>query len=56
MMVHHTLAEEGLKPRNGIANVSVRYCVCSLSSVDTTSGPDQLIATDALTGQQEEEQ
>lgn len=57
MMVHYVLIEEGLNPRNATLTVSAPTCVYSLSSVVTSSGHNQLIATDTLTeGQQEKEQ
>lgn len=57
IMVHRVFTEEGLNPRNGTITVSAQNCVYILSSVVTSSGHDQLIAADALTeGQQEEEQ
>ena len=56
-MVHHVLNEEGLNPRNNTRTVSAQGCVCSISSVITSGGHNQLIATDKLTeGQQEKEQ
>lgn len=55
-MVHHVI-EEGLSPRNGIRTVSAQGCAYSISSVITSGGHNQLIATDSLTeGQQEKEQ
>lgn len=57
IMVHHVLNEEGLNPRNNTRTVSAQGCVCSISSVITSGGHNQLIATDKLTaGQQEKEQ
>lgn len=56
-MVHHVLTEEGLNPRNDRGTLSVQGCVYSVSSVITSGGHNQLIATDMFTeGQQEKEQ
>lgn len=57
IMVHHIVIEEGLSPRNGTRTVSAQGCANSISSVITSGGHNQLIATDKLTeGQQEKEQ
>lgn len=57
IMVHHVLTEEGLNPRNDRGTLSVQGCVYSVSSVITSGGHNQLIATDMFTeGQQEKEQ